>query len=26
MDGSDAYRLEHGKKVTFFIVIEDSFP
>jgi hypothetical protein len=26
MDDSDAYRLEHGKKVTFFIVIEDSFP
>jgi hypothetical protein len=26
MDNSDAYMLKHGKKVTFFIVIEDSFP
>jgi hypothetical protein len=26
MDDSDAYKLQHGKKVTSFIVIEDSFP
>jgi hypothetical protein len=25
MDNSDAFRLEHGRKVTFFIIIEDSF-
>jgi hypothetical protein len=26
MDDFDAYMLKHGMKVTFFIVIEDSFP
>jgi hypothetical protein len=26
MDISAAYRLEHGKKVTFFIAIKNSFP
>jgi hypothetical protein len=25
MEDSDAFRLEHGRKVSFFIVIEGSF-
>jgi hypothetical protein len=26
MDESDAFKLQHDRKVSFFIVIEDSFP